>query len=255
MKSSQRWSKPAGIWIAAAILIAATPSSAAGKHPQDSPGSAQSASKSANEKHNSLDQVLRSMDENAAKFRTAQADFVWTPYNSVINDTDAPDKGKIYFKKVGNEIQMAAIIQPPGDRQVVFSGGKVQVYQPKTRLLDVYDAGAHKDEVETFLVLGFGSSGEELRKSFEINYLGDEKIGNVQTSHLQLSPLAEKVKKSFPRIDLWIDPQRGLSLRQKLYQTGGDYRLADYSNIRLAEKVPDSAFKIKTSGPTKTVNH
>jgi outer membrane lipoprotein-sorting protein len=84
--------------------------------------------------------------------------------------------------------------------------------------------------------------------------VGDEKIGSVQTEHLQLTPLAEKVKKSFPRIDLWIDPQ-GLSLRQQLFQTGGDYRLADYSNIRLNEKIPDSAFKIKTSGPTKTVTH
>jgi len=77
----------------------------------------------------------------------------------------------------------------------------------------------------------------------------------VQTAKLQLTPLSAKVKENFPRIDLWIDPQRGLSLRQQLFQTGGDYRLADYANIRLNQKVPDGAFKLKTSGPTKTVNH
>jgi outer membrane lipoprotein-sorting protein len=87
-----------------------------------------------------------------------------------------------------------------------------------------------------------------------VAYLGDEKIDGVETGHLQLTPLAEKVKKSFPRIDLWIGPQ-GLSLRQQLFQTGGDYRLANYSNIRVNEKVPDGAFKIKISGPTKTVTH
>ena len=201
-----------------------------------------------------LDQVLHSMDENAAKFRCAQADFVWTPYNSVINDTETPDRGKIYFRKVGSEIQMGATIQPPDDRQIVFAAGKVEVYQPKTKVLDVYDTSAHKAEVESFLVLGFGSSGQDLRKSFEVKYLGEQKIGNVSTGHLQLTPLSEKVKTSFPRIDLWISPQ-GLSLRQQLFQTGGDYRLADYSNIRLDQKVPDSAFKIKSSGPTKTVTH
>jgi len=202
-----------------------------------------------------LDKVLRSMDENAAKFRTAEADFTWTPYNSVINETEAPDKGKIYFRRVGKEIQMAARFQPPDNRQIVFIDGKIQVYQPKTNVLDVYNAGAHKEEVESFLVLGFGSSGDDLRKSFDVKYVGEENIGNVQTAKLQLTPLSAKVKENFPRIDLWIDPQRGLSLRQQLFQTGGDYRLADYANIRLNQKVPDGAFKLKTSGPTKTVNH
>jgi outer membrane lipoprotein-sorting protein len=251
-QNNQSWDlRP--IWILALMVVIAVPAFSKRKHLQDAAPQGQ-ASGADNLKPGSLDQVLRRMDESAAKFRNAQADFVWTPYNSVINETEAPDKGKIYFRKVENDTQMAATIQPPDDRQIVFSGGKVQVYQPKTKVLDVYDASAHKAEVESFLVLGFGSSGEDLRKSFEVEYVGDEKIGGVQTGHLQLTPLAEKVKKSFPRIDLWIDPQ-GLSLRQQLFQTGGDYRLADYSRIRLNEKVPDSAFKIKTSGPTKTVTH
>jgi outer membrane lipoprotein-sorting protein len=202
-----------------------------------------------------LDKVLHGMDENAAKFRSAQADFTWTPYNSGIDETETPDKGKIYFRRSGKEIQMAADLLPPDGRQILFTGGKVQVYQPRTKVLDVYDASAHRAEVESFLVLGFGSSGEDLRKSFDVKYVGEEKIGNVQTARLELVPLAEKIKRSFPRIDLWIDPQRGLSLRQQLFQTGGDYRLADYANIRLTEKVPDNAFKLKTSGQTKTVSH
>jgi len=240
------------ILVLALILSIATPAFSKKKHSEEAAGPQQESAAAA--QSDSLDQVLRRMNENAAKFRSAQADFVWTPFNSVINETEAPDRGKMYFRKVGNEIQMAAAIQPPRDQQIVFSGGKVQVYQPRTKVLDVYDASAHRDEAETFLVLGFGSSGEDLRKSFEVKYLGDEKIGSVQTGHLQLTPLAEKVKKSFSRIDLWIDPQ-GVSLRQQLFQTGGDYRMADYSNVRVNEKVPDSAFKIKTSGPTKTVTH
>lgn len=238
---------------ALAMAVAAYPQTA-DTDDGSSAAKAKPAAQNAASKTGSLDQVLHSMDENAAKFRSAQADFVWTPYNSVINDTESPDRGKIYFRKVGNEIQMGATIQPPDDRQIVFAAGKVQVYQPKTKVLDVYDTSAHKDEVESFLVLGFGSSGQGLRKSFEIKYLGEQKIGSVATGHLQLTPLSDKVKTNFPRIDLWINPE-GLSLRQQLFQTGGDYRLADYSNIRLNEKVPESAFKIKPSGPTRTVTH
>jgi outer membrane lipoprotein-sorting protein len=243
------------IWIGAFALAMSFAAQAQIAAASQETTKAQPATKDGNSKTGSLDQVLHSMDENAAKFHSAQADFTWTPYNAVIGDNEAPDKGRIYFRRQGNEIDMAAIIQPPDDRQIIFSGGKVQVFQPKTKILDVYDTSAHKDEAETFLVLGFGSSGQDLRKSFDIKYLGDEKIGNVQTAKLELTPLSDKIKKTFPQIDLWIDPQRGVSLRQKLLQTGGDYRMADYSNIRLNDKVPDSAFKIKSSGPTKTVNH
>jgi len=250
------------IWIAALVLTifvaaqAQTAAVAKERSKKKAESAAKSpAAKSGEAKAGSLDEVLHSMDENAAKFRTAQADFAWTPYNAVINSLDTPDKGTIYFRKTGTEIQMAARFQPPDGREITFTGGKLQVYQPRTKEVDVYDAASHKAEVETFLVLGFGSSGEELRKSFDIKYLGQEKIGDVETGHLQLTPLAENVKKNFPRIDLWIDPQRGLSVRQQLFQTGGDYRLADYSNIRLNDKVSESVFKIKPAGPTKTVTH
>lgn len=235
---------------AIAVLAKTTPARQEGSAAKPQAAATNGASKSG-----SLDQVLHSMDENAAKFRAAQADFTWTPYNAVINDTEAPDKGRIYFRRTGNEIQMAAVIQPPDNRQILLSGGKIQVYQPKTKVLDVYDVSAHKDEVESFLVLGFGSSGQDLRKSFEVKYLGEEKIDNVQTAKLELIPLSDKIKKTFPKIDLWIDPQRGVSLRQQLFQTGGDYRMADYSNIQLRGKLPDNLFKLKTSGVEKTVNH
>jgi outer membrane lipoprotein-sorting protein len=119
----------------------------------------------------------------------------------------------------------------------------------------VYPASAHKEEVEAFLVLGFGSSGQELRKTFDVKYLGNEKIGNVNTAKIELVPLAANVKNQFPKIDLWIDPSRGLSLRQELFTQGGDYRLADYSNIEVNQKISANVFKLKTSGNTRTITH
>jgi outer membrane lipoprotein-sorting protein len=202
-----------------------------------------------------LENVLRTMDQIAATFRSAQADFVWTTYNAVIKEVDGTDKGKIYFRRNGKEIEMAADMVPPDEQQILFSGGKIKVYRAQTKQVNVYDAGAHREEFETLLVLGFGSSGSDMRKSFEVKYLGDEKIGDVQTARLQLTPIAPKVKQQFPRIDLWIDPQRGLSLRQQLWQTNGDYRVADYSNIQANKKIADNVFKLRTSGDTTVVNH
>jgi len=73
-----------------------------------------------------VDKVLRRMDQRAANFHTAQADLVWTTYNSVA-EQNLTDKGKIYFHRSGKDIEMAVELQPPSARQIIFANGKAQV--------------------------------------------------------------------------------------------------------------------------------
>ena len=72
------------------------------------------------EQSDPLEKVLQSMDAHAANFHTAQANFVWTPYNGVVKEEETPDKGKIYFRRSGKDIQMAAYLSPPDEKQIVF---------------------------------------------------------------------------------------------------------------------------------------
>jgi outer membrane lipoprotein-sorting protein len=202
-----------------------------------------------------LEGVLNRMDESAARFRTAEASFAWTQYNKVIDETTETQRGKIYFRRVGKDIQMAAEITQPDTKLLIFSGGKIQIYQPRIDQVDVYDAGSHREEFESFLVLGFGGGGHEMLKSFDLKYVGEEKIDAVDATKLDLTPKSEKVRQQFSHILLWIDPQKGISVQQQLFQASGDYRLAKYSDIQLNQKIPDSVFKLKTSGKTKTVSH
>jgi outer membrane lipoprotein-sorting protein len=202
-----------------------------------------------------LESVLQQMDAAAAKFRTTDASFSWTQYNKVIEDVTEAQEGKIYFRRAGNETQMAAEILQPTAKVVIFSDGKIQIYQPRIDQVDIYDAGAHREEFESFLVLGFGGSGREMLKSFDVKYAGGEKIDGTDTAKLDLTPKSEKIRQHFAHILLWIDPQRGLSLQQQLFETSGDYRLAKYSDIQVNQKISDDKFKLKTSGKTKTLTH
>jgi len=195
------------------------------------------------------------MDDAAAKFRTAQADFTWTEYNKVIDEVAEEQKGKIYFRHNGKETEMAADIVQPSAKLVIFSDGKIQIYQPRIDQVDVYDAGAHREEFESFLVLGFGGGGQDMLKSFEVKDEGEETIEGVKTVKLNLTPKSEKVRQHFSQILLWIDPARGISVQQKLFETSGDYRLAKYSDIHINQKISDDNFKLKTSGRTKILSH
>ena len=198
-----------------------------------------------------LQKVLSEMDAAAASFHTTQANFVWEQYWKVVNDKDS-QKGTVYYRRSGKEIQMMAEIADP-PKSVLFADGKVQVYEPKLKRVTAYEAGKNRDAVESFLVLGFGGSGHDMLKSFDVQYLGTENVDGVNAAKLELLPKSDRVRNIFAKIWLWIDPARGISVQQQFFEPSGDYRLAKYSDFQLNQKISDNAFKLKTAGDTKYV--
>jgi len=200
-----------------------------------------------------LDSVLQTMDAAAAHFQTAQADFVWDQYQKVVDETDT-QKGTVYYRRSGKEIEMMADIKEPDRKFVLYKDGKLQVYQPKIEQVMEYSAGANHEEIESFLVLGFGGSGQDLKKAFDVSYKGEETVANIPTAKLQLIPKSEKIRSNFPQIILWIDLSRGISIQQKFMQGQGDDRLAKYSAVNLHAKISNDVFRLKTTGKTKFVS-
>jgi outer membrane lipoprotein-sorting protein len=201
-----------------------------------------------------LQQVLSRMDQTAANFRTTQAAFVWDQYQKVVDETDT-QKGTVYFRRAGDEVQMAAdISDPPPPKYVLFTDSRVEVYQPKIDQVTRYNTGKDRSAFESFLVLGFGGGGRDMLKSFGVSYIGTEKVEGVDAAKLELVPKSQKVRNTFDRIWLWIDPARGVSVQQQLFAPSGDYRLAKYTDIQLNQKIPEDRFKLKTTSKTKVVS-
>ncbi len=228
-----------------AAVAAAAPAAVAAKPAAPSDSSAQK-----------LEDILKTMDATAASFQSVQTDFEWDQYSKVIDEMST-QKGTMYFRRQGNNIEMAADINSvdnkPDQKYVLFTGGNVQVYQPKIDQITRYSAGKNKADFESFLVLGFGGRGHDLAKSFDVKYAGEENIGAVKAVKLELTPKVDRVKNMFSLITLWIDPARGVSVQQKFLESSGDYRLAKYSNIKANQKLPESAFKLKTTNKTRVV--
>jgi outer membrane lipoprotein-sorting protein len=199
-----------------------------------------------------LESVLAAMDKAAASFRSAQCDFVWDQYAKVVNDHDY-QKGTMYLRRQSNDVQMAADITSPAQKYVLFTGDTVSVYQPSIDQVTQYNPGKNKADFESYLVLGFGGSGRDLQRSFEVNFAGMEQVQGVNAAKLELTPKAQRVKSMFSTITLWIDPALGVSVQQKFQEPSGDYRLAKYTNIQLNKKIPGDVFKLKTTGKTKVI--
>jgi outer membrane lipoprotein-sorting protein len=200
-----------------------------------------------------LENVLKKMDAAAANFHTAQADFVWDQYQKVVDEHDT-QKGTVYYRRAGNEIEMMAEIKEPEEKFVLYQDGKLQVYQKKIEQVMSFSAGSNRNEMESYLVLGFGGSGEDLKKTYDVTYVGEERIDNLATAELQLIPKSEKVRNYFSKAFLWIDLSRGISVQQQFMEPQGDQRLAKYSAIRVGAKIGNEVFQLKTTKKTQFVS-
>src|SRR5437868_10363319 len=149
---------------------------------------------------------------------------------------------------------MAADIAEPDKKYILYGACKVQEYQPKIDQVTEYNPGKNRSDLESFIVLGFGGSGADLLKSYDVKYQGTEEVGGTQAAKLDLTPKSAKLRNNISKITLWIDADRGVSVQQQFFEPSGDYRLAKYSEIQINQKLPDTAFKLKTTGKTRVVS-
>jgi outer membrane lipoprotein-sorting protein len=198
-----------------------------------------------------LERVLTSMDNTAKSFRTAEANFTFDQYTKLVNEHDL-QKGKLYFRRQGKDVEMAADFSEP-KQYALYSNGMAQLYILKTDTVNQYKAEKSRSQVDAMLLLGFGGGGHSLLTGYDVTYAGTENIDGVNASKLELIPKSKEMLNNISKIVLWIDPARGISVQQQMLFPGGDYRMAKYSDIQLNKKVSDDVFKLKTTGKTKFI--
>ena len=200
-----------------------------------------------------LDTVLRQMDAASAKFQTAEADFRWDLYERVVKQTTT-QTGTIYFQKKGTTTEMGAVIAVPSARTLEYKAGKLRIFDPGTDHLTELSAGANQAQYESFLTLGFGGSGKDLEKAWTITDAGTEPINDgekiVTTTRLDLVSKDPNVRNLFSHVTIWVDPARGISLKQIFVQPSEDQRTTTFTHIRYNTKVDAGHFAIKTDKKT-----
>jgi outer membrane lipoprotein-sorting protein len=199
-----------------------------------------------------LNSVLSQMDAASARFKNAQANVRYDNYTRVVNDHDI-ETGSIYIERTGTAEQMGAVFYNVGPdnkpastpaRIVSFDGPTLRIFTVGTNQVDLFKAGANQAKYDSFLTLGFGGSGKDLQRIWDITDQGPDTIDGVKTEKLDLVSKDAGVKNMFTHITIWIDPTRGVSLKQIFYAPNGDNRTATYSNIRLNGSVNRKPYEI-----------
>ncbi len=155
------------------------------------------------------------LDEAAKNFHTTSADFEFdTIQTDPIPDKDV-QKGTVYYERKGTAFQMAAHIREVNGKIVTkvysYSDGILKLYEKLTDQVRRFNKAG---KFESYLMLGFGASGKDLEEKWNIKYLGSETLDGVKTEKLELVAKDPTVRKNIPKVTIWVDPERGVSLKQ-----------------------------------------
>ena len=199
--------------------------------------------------------VLRRLDVAAANFHSTSADFEFdTVETDPIPDKDV-QKGTVYYARKGNAFQMAAHIHELNgkisSKVYSYASGVLNLYEKLTNQVTRF---SKVSQYESYLMLGFGASGKDLEEKWEIKYLGPETLTGVKTEKLELVAKDLSVRKNLPKVTIWVDTDRAVSLKQVFNEGPSQYRVCVYFNIRTNQPLPADAFTFKTDKQTVLVN-
>ena len=201
------------------------------------------------------DEVLRRLDASAANFHSTSADFEFDAVETEpIPDKDV-QKGTVYYERKGNSFQMAAHIHELNgkiaSKVYSYTSGVFKLYEKLTNQVTRF---SKVSQYESYLMLGFGASGKSLEEKWEIKYLGPEMIDGVKTEKLEMVAKDLTVRKNIPKVTIWLDTERAVSLKQIFEEGPGQYRVCFYFNFKTNQPLPADAFDLKTDKQTVFVN-
>ncbi len=202
-----------------------------------------------------LKTVLAKLDAASANFHSTTADFEFdSTQTDPVPNTDV-QKGTVYYDRKNGAMRMGIHIAEengkPVPKVIVVGGGEFQLYE---KLLNQVTRSKKAEKYESYLLLGFGASGKDLEQKFNVKYAGEETVSGVKTEKLELVAKDPDVLKLFPKITIWIDPTRGVSLKQFFDEGQGQSRTCTYSNIRVNQPLPSDAFTFKTDSKTQFID-
>lgn len=190
--------------------------------------------------------VVERLNKAAQHFQTLTAKLEFTKVTVVVDDKST-ETGQLYYSK---NRRVLIDMQNPEPKEILFTGNKAFIYYPKLSQIQEFDLSKHRALVEQFLLLGFGTKGDELKDSYLITVLGEKRLDGRPVLQLELTPKDERIRNNIHKIHLWFDLSNWVPVQQRFFEVGGDYLLTRYSDVKV--NVPITSSKLRLSAPRGT---
>lgn len=189
---------------------------------------------------------IRALNDAAEGFRTLTADIAFTKVTVVVDHSET-ESGRLYVRKNGRiKIEMLE----PEPKEILFSGRKAEIYYPNMKQIQEFNLSKHRGMLEQFLLLGFGTRGDDLDDAYLIQVHGETRIDNRPALEVELTPRDDKIRSNIHEIRIWFDMASWVPLKQKFFEFGGDNTTTRYTNVKV--NIPIPARKLRLTAPRGT---
>lgn len=188
-------------------------------------------------------EILSRMDAAAPGFKGMTADITRVKFTSILNDR-SEEFGSMSILRSGKSLRAKIVIEKPNARAVAFEGEQVEVFYPKINTVQVFDIGKNRGLIDQFLLLGFGGSGKELARSYQVKSMGQEKVNGVNATRLVLTPKTAKVRESMKSVEIWVPDGEAYPIRQKFVEPSDDFTEVTYRAIKVNPGLTPASLKL-----------
>ncbi len=199
-----------------------------------------------------LSDVLSRMDKSAQTFESMSANITQLTHTAVIDENDQ-QSGSVRLKRASGGVLGFVQFTSPQPLVVAFRNRKVEKYYPKTNVVEEYDVDKYGEQLDQFILLGFGASGKDLQKNYRIRLVDAEPLAGKPATHIELIPKSKEALEYLKRAELWIPDDAAYPLQEKLWKNADDYVLINYSNVKLNPPLTDKDFELRLPPGVKRI--
>jgi outer membrane lipoprotein-sorting protein len=176
--------------------------------------------------------VLSRMDGAAAGFRGVSASIDRVMHTAILNENTEESGRMRMLRPKARDFRMVIEFEKPDPKVIAFRDKKAEIYYPKIQTVQEYDLGKQSSLVDQFLLLGFGTPGRELARSYDVKYVGVEQVAGTKSDRLELTPKSAKVREHIKRVELWVS-ESGHPVRQRYYENSGNHTTITYTDLKV----------------------
>jgi outer membrane lipoprotein-sorting protein len=200
----------------------------------------------------SLSELLSRMDQASASFTGMTANLKRVDHSEILASNEE-EMAQVKLKRSKTGLVGRVDFPEPNRRTVSLRDRTVEVYYPKSNTVQIVDAREFGQQFDQFLLLGFGTSGKDLEKSYTVRLLGPATVGDQKTTHIELIPKSKQMLEYFQKAELWMAQGAPYPVQEKVYTGSQDYKLINYTDVKLNAPLTDKELELQLPAGVKKI--
>jgi len=184
---------------------------------------------------NSLDEVIKRVQEQQQKTNTMEAEFRQEKTLSLLAKPEV-STGHFVYQKPNNVLWT---YDAPKRVTMLIAEGTLTTYYPDLRKAEKIEVKRFQDRI--FKYMGASGAIDELGAYFNFTF---SNRADMPTYVLDLAPKSKQIAKKVQHIRIWIDKKSYLTTKFEYTESDGDITRYEFMNIKVNQPVASSRFTL-----------